>query len=130
MPKETIKSGPIYAFREIDEREAELLGVPAGRVGRRFDPINGPTDETLIAEPNLTVSWQKFETGITPDGGWVQVGLEIDTTALIERVDEIRKHEDQPVNVSFYPEALSRGELNKMIRILRRARDQAFGSDE
>ena len=35
---------------------------------------------------------------------------------------------DPPVTV--FTEALSRGDINRMIRVLRRARDQAYGRDE
>jgi hypothetical protein len=70
-------------------------------------------------DPAVHVNWHGAGNDRT---GHVQVSLECDRSYLEKFPDEARGDRYSPV--------LSRSEVNKLIRILRRARDQAYGRDE
>jgi hypothetical protein len=60
--------------------------------------------------------------------GWVQVSIEADQT-YFRFVAENPDAQGDGRTTAYVP-PLSRDEVNKMIRALRRARDQAYGRDE
>lgn len=72
-------------------------------------------------QPELHVSWNKA--GSMP--GHVQVAIETNRPALATYLAE-----DETAIVGVYTEVLSRGDINRLIQVLRRARDQAYGRDE
>ena len=77
-------------------------------------------DQVRVGTPTLHVSWLR--------DGFVQVAIEGD-------VSYFRFAANTPDGVTsdrstVYTEPLDRDEINKMIRTLRRARDQVFGRDE
>lgn len=74
---------------------------------------------TTYTDPAVHVNWHAAG---TDRGGHVQVSLECDRSYYEQFPDEVRGERYSPV--------LSRSEVNKLIRILRRARDQAYGRDE
>jgi len=80
-------------------------------------------------EPELNVSWTR---AADHGPGNVQVSLLL-PTAYVEHLAKSLADPDSPAGVSgigaFSP-SLPRDELNRLIRTLRRARDQAYGADE
>lgn len=59
--------------------------------------------------------------------GWAQVSLSLSRSRLQQLANE---YSELPSDeVSLYSEVLTRTELNKMIKTLRKARDQAYGAD-
>lgn len=77
----------------------------------------GPPDPCL--EPTLHVGWRK--------GSYIQVSIEADGSYFRFATENPDTTTDRS---TVYSEPLSRQEINKMIRSLRRARDQVFGCDE
>lgn len=124
MPRERIHHGTLYAYtKEYNE------GLPPsdviGRPYRPGDPI--PEGATVTEEPSLDVTWQRDSAneGI----GWVQVSIDMPRDKWFSNIKELEA-DASIIGRAIYTETLSRDELNKMIRVLRRARDQAFGADE
>jgi peptidoglycan hydrolase-like protein with peptidoglycan-binding domain len=129
------KIGPLTAA--AIERYQNVLGVEA-------DGIWGP--ETEIAHdkyfyskyqptrhPNLEVVWTRKEeynvsvpAGEDPEG-WVQIGIDLDKVDLM---DYMRYDDDSVTAKTFYTDKLTRHQINELIRVLKRARNAAYGSDE
>jgi hypothetical protein len=79
-------------------------------------------------EPTINVGWLA-----SPDGaGWVQVHMEADPAYFRFVADnpDGPPLDDGSKRTSAYSPVLNRDEINKLIRVLRRARDQAYGRDE
>lgn len=81
--------------------------------------------------PVIHVSWYPQK----DDAGYAQVSIQC-PTAYIEHMAALVRESDGPEALpdtgfihAFSP-ALKRHEINKLIRVLRRARDQAYGRDE
>ncbi|ACU71773.1 hypothetical protein Caci_2864 [Catenulispora acidiphila DSM 44928] len=108
-------------------------------VGRTGDAASGePMSSGMDGastwyEPIVNVRWHAA--GDDKIGN-VQVSLQAPIAAWTQMGDELRKAEEKAVGweEGWMPEAyspsLSRSELNRLIRTLRRARDQAYGRDE
>lgn len=70
-------------------------------------------------DPAVHVNWHNAG---NDHAGHVQIALECDWSYLMKFPDEERSCRYSPV--------LTRSDVNKLIRVLRRARDQAYGRDE
>lgn len=75
---------------------------------------------TAWRDPALHVSWH-------PDSH-VQIAVEMDLSYAQMAIESPTNGEAERTEVFVPP--LTRNELNKLIRVLRRARDQAYGADE
>lgn len=71
--------------------------------------------------PTIEVHWMPEETAT---GGWVQLQAKVDYSDLKERLESSQTNE-----ISLPIPPLDRGQINLLIRTLRRARDAAYGSD-
>lgn len=79
-------------------------------------------------EPELSVSWNKAG---DYGPGHVQVSLLLPAGYLKHLATSLQSADTPvPSGIGAYSPALPRDELNKLIRTLRRARDQAYGADE
>lgn len=105
MPREQINYASVLT---VDSPEESGVALPPGR---------------NIGEPLLNVNWSPASAG-----GYVQVSMEIE----IEYAKLIAEtpNGDSATTTLLSSPALRRDELNKLIRALRRARDQAYGRDE
>lgn len=74
----------------------------------------------MQSAPTLHVGWHK--------DSWVQLSIEGDVSYFRFAADS--PDGETPGRSSVYTEPLGREEINKLIRSLRRARDQVFGRDE
>ena len=80
-------------------------------------------------EPELNVSWNK-------DGDCASGRVQISIDLPVDYVRHLAKciEDDEtglhPSAIGAFTPALSRDDINRMIRVLRRARDQAHGRDE
>ncbi|QIS38621.1 hypothetical protein [Clavibacter capsici] len=81
-------------------------------------------DGIVFNDPSLHVNWSP-PTDVWPPH--VQVSLEFDTPVLTSRVKSLSGNEETS---SLYSASLDRGELNRLIKVLRTARDRAYGRDE
>lgn len=81
-------------------------------------PLSG--EVVTRCAPVVHVGWQK--------DGWVQVAIEGDVSYFRFAAE----HPDGETSdrSTVYVDPMSRDEINKLIRTLRRARDQVFGRDE
>lgn len=75
----------------------------------------------------VNVNWRKSDIGT----GHVQISVEVPMASIYEAADTNRAAVgDGVANYSLvWTPPLERDEINKMIRILRQARDQALGAD-
>ena len=90
-------------------------------------------------EPRLHVNWQKSSDF---GEGHVQLSVEVHPQDIVSRAAEAESIIDQtaePIagvqtlldtSIFHYTPVLTREEINGLIRVLRRARDAAYGSDE
>ena len=84
------------------------------------DAKTGESKLVAPADPAVHVAW-------TPNPGChVQLAIEADPGAMTERAQSAEGDD----RAFIYSPNLERQELNKLIRVLRRARDQAYGKDE
>lgn len=84
-----------------------------------------PEDAYVTTGTNLDVNWVKSPGEDSDGGGHVQVSVNVPR----KNIEEWLKT-DEGGYISWYSEPLSRYEINKMIKILRRARDSAYSPDE
>ncbi|HET6917760.1 MAG TPA: hypothetical protein VFH56_16855 [Acidimicrobiales bacterium] len=116
MPKEKINN----PRRTVDAEpavEKVIYESPVLTVDSNVDPIG---EHVYKVGPVVQVGWHK--------DAWVQVSIEADPSYFrfaAEHPDGETSHRS-----TVYSEPLNRDELNKLIRTLRRARDQVFGRDE
>jgi len=75
------------------------------------------TEDTSWHDPAVHVGW-------TPNGEKVQVAFEADPNHLLAVADG-----DRDVRRMVWSPVLSRDEVNRLIKTLRRARDAAYGVD-
>jgi|SRR5882672_9775225 len=106
---------------QINYPDLEVLN----KDGSNTPPIHGEA----WREPALHVSWlAQHDENTEPVGGHVQVAFEADPVYLRFAADHIS---DPRTNRSLvYSSVLTRNEINRMIRALKRARDQVHGRDE
>lgn len=142
MPKEVIHWGKQYLLVHHPKSETvseywdqePFTGVPGSP-----DPNTpSPTLEEFLGEnrrltrePNLEVVWVRPEDSApVPRGedqeGHVQIGINLEVVDMEDRL----RYSDGAVAHTFYTDGLTRGQINNLIRVLKRARNSAFGSDE
>lgn len=78
-------------------------------------------------DPIVNVNWLKSDVG----AGHVQISIDVPMISIYEAADANRAAVGDGVASSslVWTPPLERDEINKMIRILRHARDQALGAD-
>lgn len=134
MPRETISHGkPIYyVLHKSDlpggaewEEEYDATSFPEGK------DVEGHTPSRY---PDLEVLWSRAgDSEHLPVGeeaqGWVQIGLDMPRAEWERSFKEFERSPDLLARAVF-SQSLTRGQINHMIRTLKRARDAAFGADE
>lgn len=100
------------------------------------DGIPSATISVEHPQRNLHVGWNR-------DGEWVQVAVEVTVTELRDmlaaaeaeaeaesrRLAEMGEYATESHQFKVWSEVLSRSEINLAVRVLRRARDAAYGED-
>jgi hypothetical protein len=120
MPREQIN------YVDLDRNDPVLPGDLLTPVEASSD--DPPAQGIVGAESALFVSW--FAGGTTDQypTGHVQVALEVDISYAQFAVENPNGQREGRT-LMFTP-VLTRDELNKLIRTLRRARDKVYGADE
>lgn len=112
MPKEQINYPESYRLATglpvLTDDTTEIAGVPEESL-----PIR--------TEPAAFVGWQGGEVG------HVQLAMEMDIAHVAELLDQA---DENATRVTMWTGIIPRESVNKAIRVLRRARDQAYGRDE
>lgn len=80
-----------------------------------------PPGRTVWQDPILEINWHPDRDG----SGHVQISLDMDVATLVEHIEI----SNGATRTAMYTPPLTRDEINKLIRTLRRARDQAYGQD-
>ncbi|HRN29775.1 MAG TPA: hypothetical protein PK890_08760 [Terrimesophilobacter sp.] len=140
MPKETVHYGRDFAFitvpatKEHSAYEYELDANEA-RLGLAEDGLNAE-HVRFDTKPRLDVLWSRpIDMQSLPIGedavGAVQVQIVASANEMRRRIDHVTERpEDLEHSGIVFTEPLTRGQLNHLIRTLKRARDAAFGADE
>jgi len=82
-----------------------------------------PDGKTPIA-PEVSIHWSPG------DAGYVQVGMEFSVDDMLGYLNQLRKDSPMDHRATFYTDTLKRPDLQKLIRVARRARDAVYGGDE
>jgi hypothetical protein len=125
MPKERVKHGQMYVEGPISEEDSSSQEVPTGKWRKPYQLGDiQPEGTALLQDPSLDVTWNR--------AGWVQVSIEMDRAKWLQMAQELVDEGEQPYTVfrAMYTDVLTRTEINNMIKVLRKARDQAYGADE
>jgi hypothetical protein len=86
--------------------------------------VDVPDSSVVVNEPTLHVAWQNDN----PDNeGHVQVYIDLDVNHLKHKIAGLS---DDVIKSAIFTPSLSRQEINRLIRVLRTARDKAYGRDE
>ena len=122
MPHERIQHGKIFVVspRPEDSPNPPSIDDTEAREWTPGEVIS--ENQVLREEPSLDVFWNR-------DGEYVQVAIEA-PSYWWKKFMEGRVDDPQILSFSAFTNVLTRKEINHMIRILRRARDAAYGSDE
>jgi hypothetical protein len=141
MPRETIHHGREFAIVTVPaakDREEYWYEDDAARARLAID--EGKLDAANVVfdnKPQLDVLWSRpidllsLPIGEEPRGS-VQIQVSLTDAEAQRRLDHVMKHPEdlgEMLAVTF-TESLTRYELNQMIKVLKRARDAAYGSDE
>jgi hypothetical protein len=122
MPRERIQHGQMYLTGEYLDSTPEH---PAGIWREKYDQnVKQPENTRIRQDPSVDITWNR--------AGWVQISFDIEREQWIENAKELEAEGEQPYTVfrGIYSESLSRSEINNIIKVLRKARDQAYGADE
>jgi hypothetical protein len=137
MPKETVHYGMPYvevvvpATKEMGEYRYTLDPDEATKA-----IAAGTVDESQVLHgytPAVQVYWSKPSDAVRFDEdpeGFVQLGVEISELEFSHYVQMFLEAPQDAANRTFYTRKMTRIQLNSMIRVLKRARDAAYGSDE
>lgn len=115
MPKERINNPPVvYAGQD----EGPIAWKPAEGAGSPGAWVEAAPQE-IRRDAVVTVGWHK--------DSWVQISLEGEPSYFRMAAEHPDISEER---TSVYTPPLTRDDINKLIRVLRRAREQVFGRDE
>lgn len=141
MPKQVVHYGKQYKlvthkatnstseWREAHDWNGEYLEDDKGNL------LPLPPDTQAAQYPSVELVWTRpsERTPLTDSGdpeGFVQLGMIMD---MVDLKNTLRHGDLDDPNLrskTFYTRALTRHQINEMIRTLKRARDAAFGADE
>lgn len=144
LDSKIVRSGPFFFPREAwkpHDAEPEKEGVmPREQInypnsvavvvdvkGNELEYQEGaavPPGYSVHPDPALHVHWQQ---ALDFAPGHVQVSVEMAAGHFKARAAHL---DDSVKSTSIFTPALSRAEINKLIRVLRSARDKAYGRDE
>lgn len=107
----------------------EVINHSETREQHSYDDDGKQAGTNMCVDPRLTLHWSTLNsTELRLHGG---VSLSI-TSYPVLSIDEYNEAESwpPPATVEQYTHELDRETLNKLIRLLRKARDAAYGRDE
>lgn len=144
MPKETAHWGKRYISKHIPETEEHgewwdelpYHGIESDFKGNREEL---PENQVATRSPSVEVHWSRPEehAAVAYDEiptGKVQIGLTLDRGewAMYHSyyLNEEKAERNGVSSTTIFTKALSRAEINNLIKVLRRARDAAEGADQ
>lgn len=87
-----------------------------------------PREQIQFTDPDNRDWYVGMHVGWNGQGGWAQVGFEVNKTQLIRMLEDYDP--DRDGKLMLWSDLLTRNEANKTIKTIRTARDRAFGKDE
>lgn len=133
MPKETVHWGKQYVARQHKETENTGAWVEDLAYEGHLEGETWPETDTLVRSPKVEIFWDRPDKNHLPvdedDDGFVQIGMVIDEFEFQQRAKETNG-DDSIRARGFYTKKLTRTQINEMIRVLKRARNAAYGADE
>lgn len=129
MPRERIIDGPLWVHYPKGYTEEGDGPTPSARLYNNFVPSDQiPEGSVVIQEPAADLVWRR-ESRPGDGDGFTQLTVECEAEWLRRRLAEVDKLGDgRWVQISL--EVMDRRRLNQLIRLLKRARDAAYGTDE
>src|SRR5215217_3981185 len=132
MPKETVHWGKQYVARTHKETEDTSKWVEQLNYEGHLEGQVWPDTDALVRSPKVEIFWDRPNEAHLPldedPDGFVQIGMVIDEFELQQRIKEA--NDDSIQSRGFYTVKISRSQINEMIRVLKRARNSAYGADE
>ncbi len=104
------------------------LAIVIDKDGNEDEYVEGskvPEGADVYSDPAMHVHWRNPGSDIFNPG--VQVSLEMPAEFFKSRANQL---DDSVSHTSIFTADLKRTEINKLIRVLRTARDKAYGRDE
>lgn len=89
---------------------------------RKIEVLQASSDEP----ESIKIDWEDPTLHVNWDSNYVQVSINLTAARIKLWADQL----DGETHSAFYTPELSRQEINKLIRVLRTARDKAYGRDE
>lgn len=137
MPRETVfrgkksvwvehpQDGTTHAWTEHLEYKYPVLNP-----GDTDFKDQNPEGSIIVNGPELEVSWSKpGEWTPEDEDGFVQVSINVDRNEILRIAKELE--ENPTITMSaFYTSGIPRTKLNELVRVVKRARNAAFGTDE
>lgn len=125
MPRERVQHGDIYVFAKTPDESDPVLPGQTPAAGKKYYPGDVvPDDHILREEPSLDVSWRNEDVG-----GWVQICFDAPRDWW-ERFIAAFDESPEQHHFAAFTSVLTRGQINHLIKSLRRARDRAYGADQ
>lgn len=121
MPRETVHHGDIWKYTPVKKEDLRPGELPRDADIRRYE--GGPVSEgeTIRQDPSFEISWSK-------ESSHVQVSIDFSREQWLQIAEGLEKDPDVTKS-AIYTGTWSRDDINRAIRTLRKARDQAFGED-
>lgn len=143
MPKEVLHKGALYLLKSHPKTET----VGAWTEELEYDPPRYaypgaekaenrplPDDVVVTSYPSVEIFWSKPEdrapvAAFEDEEGFVQFGMDVSREEILRVAEELKKNPEITAH-GFYTRSLTRFQLNKAVKVVQRARNQAFGADE
>lgn len=107
----------------------EIIAHPRCVESNEWNEVGEVTGKVMVTEPRLTLHWSALSSTEMDLTGGVQLGVTwFPTVPLAEY--EAAKCWPQEGEPERFTANLDRDQLNKLIRLLRKARNAAYGADE
>lgn len=134
MPRETVHWGKRYLIVEHPETEDhsgfwEEYPYEGHQTDGKGNVLPFPPNTSLAQAPSVEVIWAKPESFgplMEDPEGWVNIALRVDQNDF----DHNRDLSEDKESFRVITRSLTRRQINDMIKVLKRARDAAFGEDE
>ena len=141
MPKETVHWGKKYKLVKTEATESTsewYEKYPWDGSYQQDDQGNTlplPPNTEAARYPSLEVVWTRPEerSPVAYDEdpeGFVQIGMRLDMVDMRHAMRYDNLDDPDLTAKTFFTGSLTRHQINQMIRVLKRARDAAFGTDE
>lgn len=107
----------------------EVIAFPRCEEANEWNEVGESIGKIMATTPRLTLHWSALHSTEDDLCGGVQLSVACYPPTSLEEYKAARSWPPEPLSEN-YTENLTRDQLNRLIRLLRRARDAAYGGDE